>query len=165
MQLLIIRHAIAHERDARRWREDGLRPLSPQGMVRARQAAQGLKRLGPRPARLLTSPLLRARQTATILNASAGWPKPVPCAELLPGAPPEELLAVLAHLGAERIAVVGHEPDLGELLAACLGGATRGAFRFRKMGGALVDFRTSARAGRGQLLWFLPPRVLRASAR
>lgn len=163
MELLLVRHAIAYERDARRWRDDGLRPLSARGITRARKAAQGLKQLAPRPARVLSSPLLRARQTANILAESAGWPNPITCAQLLPGAPPEELLAVLARSGAPCMAVVGHEPGLSELLAACVAAGAPGAFHFRKMGVAQVSFRGAARAGRGHLVWFLPPRVLRAA--
>ena len=75
MDLLIVRHAIAFERDSRRWRDDGERPLSPEGMVRARKAAAGLKNIAERPQCVLSSPLVRARQTAAILTEFAGWPK------------------------------------------------------------------------------------------
>src|SRR5271168_1279325 len=74
MELLIIRHAIAFERNRRRWRDDGTRPLTPAGMRRSQKAAAGLKELGRAPDRLLTSPLVRARQTAQILTELAGWP-------------------------------------------------------------------------------------------
>src|ERR1700758_583489 len=74
MELLIVRHAIACERDAQRWPDDTERPLSPRGVLRARQAARGVKRLVPRPARVLTSPSLRAQQTAAILTEFARWP-------------------------------------------------------------------------------------------
>ncbi len=158
-----MRHAIAFERDPRRWRDDRKRPLSPRGMARAHQAARGLKRLTQPPVRLLTSPLLRTKQTAMILHESAGWPKPVTCAQLEPGTPPEEFLGFLAGLAAQSVAAVGHEPDLGALLGSWLGGAPA-AFEFRKMGVALVSFRGRARAGAGHLEWFLPPRVLRAAA-
>src|SRR5579864_7434188 len=122
MELLIVRHAVAFERSPRRWPEDGERPLSPRGVQRARQAAAGLKHLTDRPLRVLTSPLLRARQTAEILARCAGWPAAAPCALLAPDGSPERLLALLAGLRGARIAVVGHEPDLGRLLAACLPG-------------------------------------------
>lgn len=163
MELLLVRHAIAFERNPRRWPDDGERPLSPRGMARARAAAAGLKRLVPPPARVLTSPLLRTRQTAQILTRVSGWPKAVPTPQLLPGTPPEEFFALLARTKAARVAAVGHEPDLGELLAACLGGATPTRFAFRKMGIARVKFPGNAQAGRGELLCFLPPRVLRAA--
>lgn len=164
MELLVVRHAIAFERSARRWPDDAQRPLSPQGVERARQAALGLKRVTEHPARVLVSPLRRAQQTAAILTQFAGWPEAGECVQLLPGAAPEGLLALLARSHDSRIAVVGHQPGLGRLLAACLpGGVGAAAFEFRKMGVALLCFPGAARAGRGQLIWLLPPRILRAA--
>jgi phosphohistidine phosphatase len=165
MELLVVRHAIAFERSARRWPDDAERPLSPQGVVRARKAALGLKRITEHPARVLVSPLRRAQQTAAILTQFAAWPEAVECAQLLPGTSPEGLLALLARSRGGRIAVVGHQPDLGRLLAACLpGGVEAAAFEFRKMAVALLSFQGAARAGRGELIWLLPPRILRAAA-
>ncbi|MBV8402893.1 MAG: histidine phosphatase family protein [Gammaproteobacteria bacterium] len=163
MELLIVRHAIAYERDAKRWRDDGERPLSPRGVMRARQAAAGLKKLALRPVRVLTSPLERARQTAAILSQYAGWPRAVPCRELQPGGSPQALLALLAHTRGRRLAVVGHQPDLGRLIAACLAGNHgSAAFELRKMSLALVVFSGPPRAGQGELHWLLQPKLLRA---
>ena len=64
MDLLIVRHAIAFERNPKRWPDDGERPLSPEGMRRARKAAAGLKRIANRPVRVLTSGLLHERVSA-----------------------------------------------------------------------------------------------------
>ena len=75
MELLIVRHAIACEGDAKRWPDDGARPLSPRGVLRARRAAAGLKKLAVRPVRVLVSPLVRTQQTAAILTQYAGWPR------------------------------------------------------------------------------------------
>ena len=75
MELLVVRHAIAFERNARRWPHDAERPLSAHGVARARKAALGLKRLTSPPARVLVSPLRRARETAAILTRFAGWPE------------------------------------------------------------------------------------------
>ena len=164
MELIIVRHAIACERDAHRWPDDHDRPLSARGMARARKAAQGLKGITQRPTRVLTSPLLRARQTAGILAQVAGWPRATTCPQLMPGTPPRDLLALIARGRDERLAVVGHEPGLGHLATVCLpGSATTAALCFRKMGAALLEFQGVPRAGRGELVWFLPPRVLRAA--
>jgi phosphohistidine phosphatase len=163
MELLIVRHAIAFDRDARRWPEDDERPLSARGMARARKAALGLKGLAGCPTRVLTSPLLRARQTAAILTQVAGWPRAIQCHELVPGVAPAQLLALIGRSRDERLAVVGHEPGLGHLVSACLPGSPRtAAFSLRKMGVALLEFKGVPRPGRGELVWFLPPRVLRA---
>jgi phosphohistidine phosphatase len=168
MDLLIVRHAIAFERNQRRWRDDGDRPLSPEGMVRARKAAAGLKQITERPQCVLTSPLIRAKQTATILAEFAGWPKAVECAALAPDESPDEVFAALATQKEKIVAVVGHQPGLGRLLAACLPAQVRGgvnpeAFELKKMGAALVSFPRAARAGTGALQWLVPPRILRAA--
>lgn len=163
MELLIVRHAIACERNAKRWPDDAARPLSPRGALRARHAAEAVKRMVSRPARVLTSPMKRACQTAQILTQYAGWPRASPCPQLLPGVPPAALLAVLARAPESRIALVGHEPDLSQLLASCLPGNSGGAgFLFKKMGMALVAFRSAPHAGSGELIWLVPPKILRA---
>ncbi len=161
MELLLIRHAVAHERDPRRWPDDDARPLTSEGAARARRAAAGARRLFKRPLRVLCSPLLRARQSADILHEAAGWPRAVLCPELAPGAGAAPLLTRLQQLQSARVAVVGHEPDLGRLLGVCLGADAPGPFRFRKAGMALVRFAGSVRAGRAELIAFVPPRLLR----
>jgi phosphohistidine phosphatase len=175
MDLLIVRHAIAHERDPARWHDDALRPLSPAGIRRARKAAAGLKELTPRPRRLLSSPLVRARETAKILTQVAGWPEAEDVPELSPGEPALAVLTLLAadHNKAARsshlkdrdqmLAVVGHQPGLGELLAACLLGA--GAtlrIEMKKNAVACVAFAGKPRAGHAVLKWLATPKMLRA---
>jgi phosphohistidine phosphatase len=162
MEVLIVRHAIAFERDHHRWRDDGARPLSPAGIRRARKAAAGLKAFSKTPDRLLTSPLVRAKQTAQILTDAAGWPQPEEAPELSPG---ESALAVLTLLGKDRsklVAVVGHQPGLGHLLPACLlgdGGAL--PIEMKKNAVACVSFEGSPRAGCAALEWLATPRMLR----
>jgi phosphohistidine phosphatase len=168
MDLLIVRHAIAFNRNSRRWRDDGERPLSPEGMARARKAAAGLKHIAERPQCLLSSPLMRAKQTATILTEFAGWPKATECAALAPDESPEEVFAALAAQKEKIVAIVGHQPALGRLLAASLpaqvlGGVNPEALELKKMGVALVSFNGTPKAGSGVLNWFVPPRILRAT--
>jgi phosphohistidine phosphatase len=165
MELLVVRHAIAFERNAKRWPDDGERPLSPRGVARARKAAAGLKVIARPPARVLASPLRRTLQTAAILTEGAGWPTAVGCPELLPGAAPEALLRRLRRMPDKCIALVGHEPGLGRLIAECLTGSARGKpFELKKLAAALLAFPGAARAGGAQLIWLAPPRMLRALA-
>jgi phosphohistidine phosphatase len=163
MDLLIVRHAIAFDRDRHRWREDTARPLSPAGIRRSRKAAAGLRELTKAPQRVLTSPLTRARQTAQILVEIAGWPAPEEVPELSPGEP---AMAVLALLGKDRsklVAVVGHQPGLGYLLAACLiGGGGALPIEMKKNAVACVSFEGAPRAGHAALKWLATPRMLRA---
>jgi phosphohistidine phosphatase len=163
MDLLIVRHATAFERNPKRWPDDSDRPLSPEGIERARKAATGLKRVLDRPPRLLTSPLARARQTAAILTEFAGWPKAVDCPALVPDESPEALLEVLRATPQKVVAVVGHQPHLGHLIAACLPGAVKPeAFDLKKFGVVHLSFPGPPRAGHAVLNGFIPPKLLRA---
>jgi len=163
MELLIVRHAIACERDTERWPDDAERPLSARGELRARQAARGVRRLVRRPVSVLSSPLLRARQTAAILTEFASWPRASLSPLLAPEASPAAVLALLARSRESCVALVGHQPGLGRLLVSCLpGGRGAAAFEIRKMGIAVVGFDGSPRAGHGTLRWLVPPRLLRA---
>jgi phosphohistidine phosphatase len=162
MELLIVRHAIAFERDRQRWRDDGARPLSPAGIRRARKAAAGLKEFTKAPDRVLTSPLVRAKQTAQILTDIAGWPQAEETPELSPGAPSPAVLTLLAKTRVKLVAVVGHQPGLGALLTACLiedGEAL--PIEMKKNAVACVSFDGPLRAGRASLQWLATPRMLR----
>ncbi len=163
MDLLLVRHAIAMERDTKRWPDDRLRPLSTRGRTRGSKAAAGLRRLGLRPDVVLASPLLRAQQTAQLLERYARWPRALVWAELAPEVPARALLGRLGRSATACIAVVGHEPQLSALLGECLPGGSASQFTLRKMGAALLHFRGRARPGRGQLVWFAPPKLLRAA--
>ena len=164
VELLILRHAIAFPRDGKRWPDDTERPLTMEGVKRARRAAAGLKRIVTRPALVLTSPLVRARDTAAIFTQAAHWPQAKGSDALTPGASPEAVLEVLRRSGAqaECIAVVGHQPHLGRLLALCLRGDARAeAFELKKSAVVCVRFEGPPRARQGVLEWSLPPRILR----
>jgi phosphohistidine phosphatase SixA len=75
MELLIVRHAIACERHGQRWPDDADRPLSSRGVARARRAAEGLRRIAPRPLQVLASPLERSWRSSRSapLPASPWW--------------------------------------------------------------------------------------------
>lgn len=164
MQLLILRHAIAFPRDSKRWPDDGQRPLTMEGVKRARRAAAGLKSVVRRPSLVLTSPLVRARDTAAIFAQAARWPKAVECDALAPTGSLEGVLEALRRQGAkaECVAVVGHQPHLGRLLALCLRGEPRPeAFELKKSAVVCLQFEGPPRAGQGALTALLPPRILR----
>jgi phosphohistidine phosphatase len=168
MQLLLIRHALAFDPDPRRWPNDADRPLTTDGVMRARKAARGAKRITARPTLALTSSWVRARDTAALFAETAGWPRPIECAPLEPGGDPEGILAAVRHrCGKEGVAALfGHQPDLGALLALCLRGSAGGeAFELKKSAIACIAFEGSARAGAGTLSWLLPPKILRALRR
>jgi phosphohistidine phosphatase len=163
MDLLIIRHAIAFDRDRNRWQDDAARPLSPAGVRRARKAAAGLKNLTRRPQRFLTSPLIRAKQTAQILTSIAGWPEAEEAVELSPDQPPLAVLELLRRDRSKLTAVVGHQPGLGHLLAGCLLGHPDGLpIEMKKNAVACLSFEGTPRPGKAALKWLATPKMLRA---
>jgi phosphohistidine phosphatase len=165
MRLYLVRHAIAAEPDAKRWPDDRQRPLTKVGARRFKGTAATLVELinaGGAADRLLCSPLVRARETAAILRR-AGLPEPIEETVLAPGRTAARVLAVLRAHDVQSIVVVGHEPDLGRLLAVCIAGpSAKLSLRFRKGGAACLDFAGAPRVGEASLEWLLPPKALRA---
>ena len=161
VELYLIRHAIAEER-GEKWPDDGKRPLSADGIARMRRAAKGLARLGVKFDVVLTSPLVRTRQTADIVAAAFEQRPPVVLAESL--APDGEHSDVLAdlhkHARRSRIALVGHEPGIGELAARLVG--SRRPLEFKKGAVCRIDVDSIPPGKPGSLRWFLPPGILRA---
>jgi phosphohistidine phosphatase len=110
--LVLIRHA-----DAAPGSPDELRDLTPEGHEQARRLGEQLRVDGIEPDAVLSSPLLRARETA----ADLGFGAPEPRDELAPGATAEDVRAAVAGRG-ETVIVVGHQPDCGQIAAALSGG-------------------------------------------
>ena len=159
-ELYLIRHGVAEPRgDA--WPDDAARPLTGDGMSRMRKAARGLVRLGVGVDVVLTSPLVRARQTAEIV-ASAFDPRPPlhVVESLAPGGSYAAAIADLEkHSQRPRIAIVGHEPGIGELAARLTG--SRRPIPFKKGAVCRIDIETLPAASAGALRWFAPSRLLR----
>lgn len=160
LALYLVRHAIAAER-GEKYPNDAKRPLTSDGIARMRQAVHGFKKLDPGIDLVLTSPLVRARHTAEILMAGLS---PAPAMEVLdvlaPGHSPSDVAAALTS-GRLRhaIAIVGHEPDLGQLGAWLLG--ARQPLVFKKGGMARIDVAGLPPGKDGQLIWLATPRMLR----
>jgi phosphohistidine phosphatase len=160
-ELYLIRHGIAEARgDA--WPDDSKRPLTERGIARLRKEARGLLRLGVTFDVVLTSPLTRARQTADAV-ASTFDPRPpiVVIESLSPGGTHQAVLADLEKQARRsRIALVGHEPGIGELGARLIG--SRHPLEFKKGAVCRIDFDTLPPAGPGALRWLITPKILRA---
>jgi phosphohistidine phosphatase len=160
-ELYLIRHGIAEERgDA--WPDDSKRPLTAEGTSRLRKSARGLVRLGVAFDVILTSPLVRARQTADVV-ASVYDPRPhiVTAEALAPGGAFQALLAELEKQARRtRLALVGHEPGIGELAARFAG--SRHPLEFKKGALCRIDVEALPPAGPGTLRWLLTPRIMRS---
>lgn len=163
MLVFLVRHAIAHERNRVRWPNDGLRPLTTAGIRKFRKAAYGISRSVPKRAVLLTSPYVRARETAAILAEALESSKPIECGELTAGETPHTCFALLRKRKEEAVVLVGHEPNLSTFMVAALAGTgTRMKIDFKKGAAACLEFAGRVEPGRATLRWLLPPRALRA---
>lgn len=166
MRLLLIRHAIAEEREdfARTGKDDRLRPLTDEGRKKMKQAARGLRALVPEIDLLATSPLTRAAQTGAILDTVYGGLDVVEIEELSPETTPEGLLRWLRKQKGDVVAAVGHEPSLSQILGWLLTGTDRRLFAFRKGGACLLELGEEPAGGTATLLWALTPAQLRTLA-
>ncbi len=115
VRLVIVRHA-----EAASGEPDELRPLTSEGRDAARALGQRLASEGVRPDAVLTSPLLRARETAQELARPTGL-EAEPDERLAPGATAEAVRAAVEERG-ETVIVVGHQPDCSRIAAALAGG-------------------------------------------
>jgi phosphohistidine phosphatase len=163
IELYLVRHAAAADRGPE-WPDDTVRPLTPDGAAKFRKAVAGLAALGVQVDLVLTSPLVRCRQTAEILAGGLpGRPRTQAIDALAPGAGVTTVLAEIARVARRpRVAIVGHEPDLGALAARLLG--MRRAPEFKKGAVCRIDVDSLPPGGPGRLLWFTPPRILRRMA-
>ncbi|HEX3703785.1 MAG TPA: phosphohistidine phosphatase SixA [Vicinamibacterales bacterium] len=162
--LYLIRHGIAEER-GEAWPDDTKRPLTAEGMTRLRKQARGLARLGIAFDVVLTSPFVRTRQTAEII-ASAFDPRPhlATSDALTPEGTYAALLEDLAkHARRTHLALVGHEPGIGELAARLIG--SRHPIPFKRGAVCCIDVDTQPPSGPGALRWFLSPKLLRSLKR
>src|SRR5688500_13504131 len=121
-ELYLVRHAIADQRGPQ-WPNDAKRPLTEQGIARFTEAVKGLREIDVEIDETFTSPLVRARQTAEILAAGLKHKPHIKILKALePGHGPAAVIERLAEDARKtRVALVGHEPDLGELASHLLG--------------------------------------------
>jgi len=172
--LYLVRHAIAAERGPK-YPKDDTRPLTRVGKARMKEVVAGWRKLKPRLDLILTSPLVRAQSTAEIVRD--GLRNDVPLTRfpaLAPGHRPSEVAEALEKFAkllktgkgkgkkASVIALVGHEPDLGQLAGWLIG--TKEPIPFKKGGIARIDLAALPPKQNGQLIWHATPKLLRALA-
>ena len=165
-KLYILRHGIAFPRDGNEVLSDESRKLTPEGKSKLVKTAKGLQRLGVEFDWIVTSPLVRALETAQAISETMKSEAPLDvCTALRPGASIEKLLAFLRKKKERKnILLVGHEPDLSLLAAQWIGAGMDANLTLKKGGCCLIESERLPDHGPGRLIWWLPPRVLRALA-
>jgi phosphohistidine phosphatase len=159
-ELYLIRHGLAAER-GENYPDDTKRPLTSEGMQKLRKEAKALLALDVTFDVVLTSPLVRTRQTAEIIAAAFKEPPPlVNMPSLAPGGTHNSIIEELTKQHRRhRIALVGHEPGIGELAGRLIG--LRRPLEFKKGAICRIDVAALPPTGPGRLRWFLTPRILR----
>jgi phosphohistidine phosphatase len=160
-ELYLIRHGVAAER-GENYPDDTARPLTSRGIQKVKREGKALVALDVAFDVILTSPLVRTRQTAEAVASAYREPPPIVNApSLAPGGTHNAIVDELAKQSHRRkkIALVGHEPGIGELAARLLG--LRKPIEFKKGAICRIDVSALPPTGNGQLKWFLTPRILR----
>ena len=159
-ELYLIRHGVAAER-GENYPDDTKRPLTNEGVQKLRKEAKALVALDITLDVILTSPLVRTRQTAELVAAAFRNPPPiVTMASLAPGSAHNAIIEELSKQHRRHhIALVGHEPGIGELAGRLIG--SRRPLEFKKGAICRIDVAALPPAGPGQLRWFLTPRIMR----
>lgn len=160
--LYLVRHGIAEDPTAQS--SDAERALTNEGRKRMKEIARGFAAIGATPTLILTSPLKRAKETAEILQACGAPSAKLAVYQGLDNThSPEDVTAKLPHARANEIALVGHQPSLGELASYLLTGSPAlAALPFKKGGIAAISLASLPPRIPGTLEWFLTPKQLRA---
>jgi len=156
MIVYFLRHAEA-DPDAR---IDFDRKLTPKGLEQAAKAGKFLVRNGLLPEAIVSSPVVRARQTAEVVEKKLGQASVVIGPWLACGMAPERCLSELSvHAGTNSVLLVGHEPDFSDTIAALLGLANPDSLNIRKASLTGIELSGFA-AGAGRLQLLVPARLM-----
>jgi phosphohistidine phosphatase len=162
MLLYIVRHGIAIDREDPKCPADPERYLTEEGVEKTKQVAKGISALGVAPDLFLTSPYVRANQTAEIFANALDYAKQKIRRTdlLLPGAEPSLLFRELAKdKQASSVFLFGHAPQLDDLIATALG-SKHHITSLKKAGVALIELKRVSPPS-AELAWLAPPKMLR----
>jgi phosphohistidine phosphatase len=169
VELLVMRHGVAEDKEsfATTGEDDSLLSLTKEGRWKLEQATKGLRRLLSSLDVIATSPFTRAEQTAKILAAEYDCATVERLDALTPDGTPQKFMAWLRQRESnDRVAAVGHDPQLTSLVSWLVTGeAVEGRILLRKGGACLLQFDGQPRMGKAMLIWALTPAIVRRLAR
>jgi phosphohistidine phosphatase len=166
MKLILFRHGIALDRELAvlQKMDDSKRPLTDKGREKTEKMARILKEWDERLDVIVSSPLVRAQQTAQILFQTLKVKDFFECPELVPSAPPQAFAQWLkSHAGnATSVLAVGHEPQLSVFASWALSGQQASFLEFKKSGMLCLEVETfeQFRPGSAELAWLVQPKLL-----
>jgi len=166
MKLILFRHGLALDRDLSLARklEDALRPLTEKGREKTKKMARHLRGQMGEVQMLVSSPLVRAQQTAHLIGEIIPFESYLECTELSPEAPPQAFANWLkSHARhSTSVLVVGHEPQLGIFASWALAGLNGSFLDLKKSGVLLLEIESFEDLGPAcaELQWMLNPKLL-----
>ena len=160
LSLYLVRHGVAADRGAE-YPDDSKRPLTSAGIAALRKEVNALEQLGVTLDLIISSPLVRAKQTADVIAHGLAEKPPIVLSDALaPAGSQASLFQELArHMRKANIALVGHEPNMGELAARLIG--AKGGIEFKKGAVCRIDFEVFPPQALGTLKWLATPKMLR----
>ena len=167
MEIFLLRHGLAVERGTRGFEDDATRPLTPKGRRQLRKTAAAMKQMELRFNLILSSPLLRAKQTAEIVAADLKIKKRLKFSNALaPGGDTASLFRQIERMKPvpERLLLVGHEPDLSRLVSLLVTGGAPLPMDFKKGGLCKLDVEKLSAGKCATLAWLLTPRQMKLMA-
>ncbi len=160
MDLYILRHGKA-EPYGHRFPSDGIRPLSKKGLKRTQLSAKGMKAANVKVDLIVSSPLLRARQTAEIVHEGLGMDEPIQFSETLASGDVRLILSTIeAHSSLSGLMLVGHEPTLSELISTVASGSYHTAFNLKPGGMCKLNLSAVSLSRSATIEWFVTPKQL-----
>jgi phosphohistidine phosphatase len=166
MQIYIVRHGIAIDREDPKCPPDPERYLTEEGVEKTKQVAKGMTTLGITGDLFLTSPYVRAAQTAEVFANALDYAKQKIRRTdlLLPGAEPTQLFRELARdKQASTVFLFGHAPQLDDIIATALG-SKKHVTSLKKAGVAFLELKRLS-PPIGQLVWLATPKMLRRAGK
>jgi len=159
MKLYLVRHAIAE--DVRESEDDSLRPLTEKGREKMKRIAQALNELGVQPDLIVSSPYVRASQTASILAKELKYKEELAYSDfLVPMAEPDDMIGEINEkFSVDELMLVGHEPNLSSLASVLLAGSPDLSINFKKGGVCCLSVDDLHYDRTATLEWLVTPKI------
>ena len=161
MKLYLVRHAIAEEIDTLEYEDDSLRPLTEKGRDKMKKIAEALKKLGVEPDLIVSSPYVRASQTAAILAKVLKYKEELTYTEtLVPMGEPENVIGEINEkFSVDELMLVGHEPNLSSLAGILLGGSPEISINLKKGSVCCLSVDDLHYDRKAVLEWLITPKI------
>lgn len=167
MNIFVLRHGIAVDRGTDGFEKDSERPLTSKGKRQLRKSVAAMKKMKLRFDLILSSPYVRARQTAEIVADELKLKKRLRLSDTLKSeSRPETVIAEISRLKTmpENLLLVGHEPYLSHLISRLVSGNGDLAMDFKKGGLCKLEVEKLDGAASAQLAWLLTPKLMKEMA-